>query len=402
MPRKRPSKPPLRLHKGSHQAYVPLPGGRRKYLGKCQSLDEPAIQEKYDRTVAELKANGGVLTEPPAALTVAQLADWYWTWADQEYRRDGSPTSEWHCHKSAVADLKRLYASTPAADFGPKRLKAVRQSMVGRTRRGILWTRGFINRQTRVIVGVFKWGVEEEIIPADVLHALQEVKGLRRGKTAARETAPITTVDDADIAAIEPHVSRQVWALIQFQRLTGARPGEAVRLRGADIDMSGPVWEFRLTEHKTAYRGMSRVVCIGPKAQEIIRPFLRADPNAYMFQPIEAEGDRAAARRDARESPVTPSQRMRAVAAARRKRGRPPGSHYTTASYRRAITRACDAAGIERWAPNQLRHSAATQIRKEHGLEAAQVCLGHSNASITEIYAESDLSKAREVAAKIG
>jgi site-specific recombinase XerD len=35
-----------------------------------------------------------------------------------------------------------------------------------------------------------------------------------------------------------------------------------------------------------------------------------------------------------------------------------------------------------------LRHTFATRVRKEHGLEAAQVLLGHSKADTTQIYAE--------------
>jgi len=55
-----------------------------------------------------------------------------------------------------------------------------------------------------------------------------------------------------------------------------------------------------------------------------------------------------------------------------------------------------------RWSPNKLRHAAATRIQKGFGLEAAQIMLVHSQENVTEIYAERDCSKAREVAAKIG
>ena len=55
-----------------------------------------------------------------------------------------------------------------------------------------------------------------------------------------------------------------------------------------------------------------------------------------------------------------------------------------------------------RWSPNQLRHTAATVIRREFGLEAAQVVLGHSQANVTQVYAERDLAKGLEVARQIG
>src|SRR4029453_18728950 len=48
------------------------------------------------------------------------------------------------------------------------------------------------------------------------------------------------------------------------------------------------------------------------------------------------------------------------------------------------------------WSPNQLRHSAATEIRKRFGLEASQVVLGHSELGTTQIYAQKNLDLARE------
>jgi len=53
---------------------------------------------------------------------------------------------------------------------------------------------------------------------------------------------------------------------------------EIVALRPCDIDMSGPVWAFRPAEHKTAYRGHERVVHFGPRAQQILRPFVADRP----------------------------------------------------------------------------------------------------------------------------
>jgi site-specific recombinase XerC len=49
-----------------------------------------------------------------------------------------------------------------------------------------------------------------------------------------------------------------------------------------------------------------------------------------------------------------------------------------------------------------LRHTFATRVRKQHGLEAAQVLLGHSRADVTQVYAERDEQLAATVATKIG
>jgi site-specific recombinase XerC len=57
---------------------------------------------------------------------------------------------------------------------------------------------------------------------------------------------------------------------------------------------------------------------------------------------------------------------------------------------------------VPAWSPLQLRHTFATQVRSQHGLEAAQVLLGHAKADVTQVYAERDLAKAIAVIAQIG
>ena len=54
------------------------------------------------------------------------------------------------------------------------------------------------------------------------------------------------------------------------------------------------------------------------------------------------------------------------------------------------------------WHPHQLRHNAATRLRKEYGLEAAQVILGHKTLAITEIYAEKNVEAAQRIMAAVG
>jgi integrase len=77
-------------------------------------------------------------------------------------------------------------------------------------------------------------------------------------------------------------------------------------------------------------------------------------------------------------------------------------NRYTTASYRRAIHRACENLNIEKWSPNRIRHTASTEIRKRYGIDAARAVDGHGAASTTEIYAELDLNKAIEVMRVVG
>ena len=55
-----------------------------------------------------------------------------------------------------------------------------------------------------------------------------------------------------------------------------------------------------------------------------------------------------------------------------------------------------------RWHPHQLRHNAATRLRRDYGIEAARIILGHQSAAITQIYAEADIQKATKIMGEVG
>ena len=100
---------------------------------------------------------------------------------------------------------------------------------------------------------------------------------------------------------------------------------------------------------------------------------------------------------------------------------KPGAGKYVKDAYNRAVRRAIDranaarqsaalAAGedptkvslIPRWHVNQLRHSAATQLRAQFGLETAGTVLGHSSPQTTIIYAEADFAKAAAAMKAVG
>src|SRR5262249_1210056 len=135
------------------------------------------------------------------------------------------------------------------------------------------------------------------------------------------------------------------------------------------------------------------------RAQEVLRPWLRPDPSEYLFQPREAKEEHLAERRRNRRTPQTPSQKARVRKAAPRKA---PGDRYGTRSYYHAVERACANRGVPRWHPRELRHNAATALRREFDIEVARVVLGHSSPGVTETYAESDRQKAAAAMQRVG
>ena len=218
------------------------------------------------------------------------------------------------------------------SEFGPRGLKAVQQALINSG-----CSRQYINRHIRRIKLMFKWATGEDLIEPSVLPRLQAVAGLRLGRCDAREAEPVKPVADAYVEAIRSHVSSQVWALVELQRLTAARPGELVIMRPIDIDMTGRVWTYTPQTHKNSYRSQQRTIYVGPRAQEVVRPFLSGRPvEAFMFSPAEAEVERRAASHASRETPL--SYGNRPGTNCKRRPSKQPGACYTTDSYRRAIT----------------------------------------------------------------
>jgi integrase len=166
------------------------------------------------------------------------------------------------------------------------------------------------------------------------------------------------------------------------------------------VDTSGEVWVYTPSGHKMAYRGRGRKVFIGPRAQQVLTPWLRpGEPERYLFSPKEAMAEFRAAQRRNRKTPLYPSQAARTGKAAPRRR---LGDRYTRWSYCHAIGYGCKRAGIPSWNPHQLRHSTATRLRSAFGLDEARAVLGHSSPAVTEVYAEVDSQKARGVMAAVG
>jgi integrase len=446
MPRPRSKKPAYCLHKPSSRAYVRL-AGKCVYLGQHGTTQS---HEEYDRVIAEWIVQG----RPGASIdagadghTVTQILVAFWS-AHQNHYAPYSydnpppvgkrPTDELGHFFDALKLLRRTYGPTSAKEFGPLRLKAVRDSMVK-----IGWSRGYINRQIGRIRRVFKWAVEQELLDGTVHYRLCAVEPLRRGKTPAPDTEPVKPAAEESVKAALPHVSRQVKAMIELQLLSGMRPGEVVRMRLREIDRSSEVWTYTPTKHKTAHHGHQRAIYLGPRAQQILAEFFTLDPDRHLFSPADAEAERREALHEKRKTPAGFGNVPGSNRQARPKRA--PGEYYTVDSYRRAIRRACEVPialpteleqkriktgpkrsrretrrewkcrlGPELWKkllkwqrqqrfhPHQLRHTAGTELRKEFGAEAAQTILGHKHLKTTEIYAEKNLAVARKIMRQIG
>ncbi len=393
MPRLTRSVPKYRKHRASGQAVVTL-DGKDHYLGPHGTKTS---RLEYDRLVGEWQLNGRTLkadsTKPD--ITVVELLAAYIKFARTYYVKSGKPTRQYGLIVETARPIKELYGRELASNFGPLALQAIQQRMIeaGLSRRSI-------NDHTARIKRLFKWGVAQELIPATSLHALQAVPGLRKGRSNARENSPVQPIEDRAVQATLPHLQIVVADMVRFQRLTGCRPQDVCNLRPCNVDMSSDVWLYRPPTHKTEHHGRERIIAIGPKGQGILRKYLLREKEVCCFSPLESEKQRREVQHEQRKTPLSCGNRPGTNQ--RKNPKRSASDKYTTNSYRRAIHRACDKAGIARWSPNRLRHSAGTEIRKRYGLEAAQVILGHATADVTQVYAERDLARAVEIMREVG
>lgn len=281
--------PKYRLNSTTGRACVEL-NGHVHWLGAYGSEES---REKYDRLIAEWLANGRQVPDrkPAADLLILELVDRFWTHAQAFYLNgDGSPSGEADNYKLALKPLKSLYARTSAKDFGSLSLAAVQQKMIE-----LRWCRNVINRQIGRLKSVFKWAVSKGLYPAERYHELLAMAGLRKGKSEARETKKIRPVEESHVEAAKQYLPPTVQAMVDLQLVTGMRPTEVCIMRGCDIDTSDDkLWTYKPQFHKTEHHDVERIVCLGARAHEIIRPHLKPSPTAYLFSPKDAEAWRHA------------------------------------------------------------------------------------------------------------
>jgi integrase len=390
---------------------IPLRPRGAKYATKDPNVAEEVAREILARAV--FATNPG--SPDRSDTTIGALVKRYLVHAEQYYRRpDGRATQEVAVVRYALKRLVAFCAAVEAEDFGPLKLKEFQEELIGEGK----LCRAEINRTVIIVRRLFKWAVGEELIPSSTLHALQAVDGLKRGRTEARETEPVGAVAEGHVYAVLPYASTVVGDMIQVQLLTGMRSGELTAMRTCDIETSGKIWHYRVVDeyNKTSHHGYSRVVALGPKAQEIVSRYLRRDVMAYLFSPEESERQRLEKLHAERKTPLCYGNRP-----GTNRKDEPDhviGERYDTGTYRKAVQYAVLAANRARraeakaagtkaelvpmWSPHQLRHTALTRARKEFGLEASSTFGGHKNMNVTEIYAEKNMALADRVAARLG
>ena len=142
--------------------------GRDVYLGRHGTA---ASRAEYDRVIAEWLANGRRLPGGASDITINELVVRYVGHVDGQYKSD-----EPEKIRQAIRPVRMQYGTLQAREFGPLKLKAIRQGFIDRH-----LVRSQVNKRVRRIVRMFRWAAAEELLPVEIYQALKTVEGLRKG-----------------------------------------------------------------------------------------------------------------------------------------------------------------------------------------------------------------------------
>lgn len=339
----------------------------------------PEATAAFERTLAEWISNGRRFAEPEDAnLTVADVLADYLVFAETIY----TPSCMENVKRALRLVIER-FASLPVRAFKVASLQQVQEELADSQ-----ICRSTVRARINTIRRAFRWCESRRLVPAGTWEHLRSLEHVRPGRTRATESKLVEAVTWSMVEPVLPFLSTPLRAAVLLQWYSGMRPGEVCSLTGAQLDRTGPVWIYRPKQHKGVWKGRERIVRIGPRAQKVLRPLLKLDPEAAILSPRDAIAEQKAVKAATRKTRVQPSQRLRAQRAAANPKLE-VDEFYDANTYRRAVHRACDqAAGVPRWSPHRLRHACATRLFEAGDYEAARAVLGHSRLDMTRHYAK--------------
>ncbi len=363
------SVPSYRLHKSTGQAVCYI-NRTAKYLG---IHDTPESRLAYAKLLTELQAESGKSSAHAPGRMERTVSELLLKFASDPEGLPKYSNAEQHCLQGVIRIVRTMFGDTMANDFGPLRLRAVRESMLqgeaptdGTPKKKLRkpWSHSFTNRQVKRLRHIFRLGVSWEYLSQTVVDALGSVPSLNDPNAGSRQR---TAVPNDNLQAVREKLSKQLHVdLFDLMLLTGSRPGELLGsrssdgLRTCDLDRRGEVWRVDLKKHKTTHKGKSRTLYFHPKAQLILRRYLRDDaPEVPMFS----------IRRD----------------------------HFG-----KVVRSACEAAGVPEFTPHWIRHTVATKTADDMGIEAAQRLVGHASSAMTEHYTKAAEKLAIEASRRLG
>lgn len=133
-----------------------------------------------------------------------------------------------------------------------------------------------LNRYITAIGSVFSWAIDQRITPRGWVNPCRGVKQLR--EPAGR----VRFLDDVErerlLAECKPSQYPRLHALALMAMLTGARKGELLSLKWANVDLDNAVASLGRTKN-----GERRTLVLLPQVIAALRPFVSSNANRYVF-----------------------------------------------------------------------------------------------------------------------
>lgn len=327
---------------------------------------------------------------PPAPGNVTSLRDLhekYMAHAIDYYRKPGSGRLTGH-HRNmeyAMRPLLELFGHMPLRWMEPdaRRERWGMAVQMLESARGLMIESGLSRRQINARISrirqVFRWATAQRYLSVAVLEEMRTLPPLRKGRSPAPEGAGVRPVDPDIVIRTLPELPPAIADLCEVILHTGMRLSEARLMTPRQVNMQGQEWIYTPAEFKSEHHeDAERTILLGPKAQRVLRFRMPFHLDHYVFAaPVRKgwPGDVAGVR------------------------------PYHASAILNRIRAACRRAGIPQWCPLQLRHTFATNVRREFGADALDyvaAALGHRDIKTSQIYAELDRQRRVEVARRIG
>lgn len=405
-------------NRGRYNWKVRLPGTparknyplRRTNMDVALAVSERGFEDRQTKSLAESiawrmweNASRSTLVAHDTCMTLEETCAAFLAWGATYYRRsDGTPTGELLNCEIALRVLRSRFGNRPIDDTTYDDVLRVREELLEAGH-----NRTTINQRIGIIKRLFAWALENRHCAATTKSEVWAITALKKNRSIAPEAKPVGPVAHKEVKKTFPFLPANLQAMVRVQELCGARPSEMCTMRPKDIEQRnrGP-WVYRPPRHKTEHKSLPRLICLGRRALEVLRPIMAStDPDERIFRPSLAQHERQ--NKPTFKKPHLPNPHVH------------PGEEWTSNNYAQAIRTAVRVARkslakqkeaedakrlkegkeipekeekftIANWSPNQLRHSCGTRVRRKFGADAARSVLGHSGAGggtrITDTY----------------
>ena len=406
--------PKLRIYRGKYFCTdVYLPNGKRTTVGFGTTEDRTKgeiyttfgkwldLFERQPQKVLSFKSPYDAIAQminPSQIITVGELLDKYFVYAKKTIRSIRS--SKEHPDLRFIKRAKQFlgpYHSWPISNFGPDELYDVQNALVeykyvsGKKKKR--YTRRGVNDIVNWIRKIWKWGMGRQLITAEQVQGLEEVKSLRMGDTKALDNPKRGRITEEDFWKVVNAVNSVIGDMLQLIWYTAMRPYEVCDMRPFDILIDDPdCWLYipgrdrtPVGQHKTTRFERVKVIPLTSKCQRILKSRIKDfKSKRYIFSPKEAVQKFLEKKSANRKTPLTCGNRP-----GTNRKKHPmikPGKQYDHHALRAACKRGCERTGVEVFVPYDLRRTTATGTRSILGKEAAKVLLGHTNSKLSHFF----------------